>query len=113
IGYWPRAMALMSARGNGRLDHAALVLSREANEEYQLAVVDVDREFGAIRAMIALGLGRSIMPSVAAAPRGQYVAVAASPQHDIAVYSIRDLLNRRGQPQILRSAGTTIRSVEF
>src|SRR5207302_987796 len=53
------------------------------------------------------------LPVLAAAPGGRFLAVAGNKDHRILVFTIADLLNQRGEPQVLHSAGASQRYVAF
>lgn len=113
--FFPRALALLPAQPGGDLDHAAVVLRvPDREEEYRLHVLDLTREHsGEVTAEVVLWKGGGKLPVLAADPRGRYLAVAGDKDHTIAIFGIADLLNRRGGPQILRSSGSTMRSVAW
>jgi WD40 repeat protein len=112
---FPQALALLSARADGKLDHAAMVLrAPDRGEEYLLRVVDLSPgKLGARKAQVTLWKGAARQPVLAAAPNGRHLAVAQSKDHEILVFPVERLLNNRGQPQRLRSAGAAFPTVAF
>jgi len=115
IDAFPRALALAAANADSKFDHAAAVVRMpNRQDEYRLQLLDLDpAALGVVKADAVLWKGSPRQPVLAAAPRGRHLAVAGNADHEIIIYSIRDLLNRAGQPQKLRSTGATMRSASF
>jgi WD40 repeat protein len=115
VDSFPRALALVSARGNGRADHAAVVLRvPKRQEEYRLQLLDLaDGQFGTVRSDVVLWNGTARQPVIAAAPNGRHVAVAGNASHEIWIYALRDLQGGKPRVQKLQSIGTTIRHAGF
>lgn len=114
----PRAVELLR-NGQGNATHAAtIVLSvqNNAGQNFQLKLLDLNAaRFGQVVAEADLWKpGTTLaLPALAASPDGQYVAVAGSSAHDIAVYAAADLLRGRAAPQRLQSIGATASTVAF
>jgi WD40 repeat protein len=118
--YFPRALAPLSTNADGKLDCAAVVIGVKEGEvvkppdEYRLQLLDMrDDAFGAVRAEQVLWKGTAKQPVVAAAPYGQYVAVAGNENHGILIYAVRDLLDHRNRPRTLHGSGITMRQASF
>jgi WD40 repeat protein len=105
--YLPRALALVLHKGD---TYAAVVLRRDPpkddptdkKESYELRLI---RSNGVEAAKAALWTGGESMPSLAASPQGDYVAVAGNKDHTIHLYRVADLLAGKTNPQILRGVG--------
>jgi WD40 repeat protein len=116
LHFFPRALSLVSSRGDGQLDLAAVIVRRLAGREQDdwLYLLDLaPKTFGASRARVPLWRGGGRLPVIAASPSGRHVAVAGSDDHAIAVFALQDLLAGRPQPQWLRGSGATPRYVAF
>jgi WD40 repeat protein len=114
--YLPLALTLVSSRAGAAPDHAAVVLRLQKGGKQQtwLHLVDLSpRNFGATRIEMLLWDRDESLPTVAAAPDGEYLAVAGDVGHEIRVYSIKALLGGGDKPTILASVGTTFRYVSF
>jgi WD40 repeat protein len=111
----PRAMTLLSAKGNGQLDHAAVIVrktaSNAADEEDRLDIIDL-KTYRTV-AQHKLWSGGGTLPSVSATARGQHLVVAGNREHEIWLFPIAGLLANKAQVQKLNSAGTTIGYVSF
>jgi WD40 repeat protein len=112
---YPRALGLLSRRGDGGVDLAATVVRRVRGREalppeYRLQVLDSDSN-----RLADLPLWRSPRePVLAAAPRGRFVAIAGAAEPIIHVYALDALLaGKKVAPQVLRSRGVTFRHVAF
>ncbi|MFN4258134.1 MAG: WD40 repeat domain-containing protein [Gemmataceae bacterium] len=117
VGFFPRALTLLSSRAGGPLDLAAVILRAPArDEEHILTILDLNGQganFGAVKARMSLWQGSASALSLAAAPGGRHLAVAGDNDHQILVFAVADLLNNLKRPQILHSVGTTFRHVSF
>jgi WD40 repeat protein len=104
--FFPRALAAVSARANGQLDHAAVVLravdTRAKTTQHILQVVSL-RDAGRSPKVSLWSDGR--VPVLATAPRGGHIAVAGAQDHSIQVFDINSLLAGRASAQTLRSIG--------
>ncbi|MBI1918389.1 MAG: hypothetical protein HYS12_27170 [Planctomycetes bacterium] len=118
---FPGALALLRSRPGEPADHAAVVVRRlgKKNErvaqpdEYSLEVHDIRGDtFGAVRSQQRLWEG-VLQPALAVSATGDFLAVAGSPDHSILVYSVPDLLGRRGKPQKLGGLGEIFRNAAF
>jgi WD40 repeat protein len=111
--FFPRALALVAAKGDGKLDHAAVVLRVVPDEEYRLLLIPLGAP-GPFRVADAIPLwkGRRV-PVITASPRGDHLALAGAPDNTIRVYAIADLLRGRARPQVLRSIGAHIGYAAF
>jgi WD40 repeat protein len=109
----PDAIVPVSVAGDGKVGHAAVLLRPSTGDDKQLALVDLANK--EVVAQIALtNSDRVHLPVVAAAPRGQFIAVADSADHAIKVFATADLLRRKAAPaQVLESAGLTPSRVAF
>jgi WD40 repeat protein len=105
----PRALGLVASAGDGRYDHAAVVLRVEPAKEYRLQLVPLAAP-GTFTVNDALPLWdrATRLPVLATAPRGSAVAVAGAPDHAIRVYSVADLLKNKPRPQLLHSIGARL-----
>jgi WD40 repeat protein len=113
--YFPRAIALFSARADGKLDHIAVVLraTDHGKEEDGLHICRLDN-FGTVVGWLPLWKGGGNQPVLAATPHGKYLAVAGNDDHEIAVFSISELLQKKQEPlQRIRSSGAVVRLVSF
>jgi WD40 repeat protein len=108
---FPRALALVSSRADGKFDYAA-VANRRRNNAYRLQILDVGAG-GKVRADVPLWQGNPRQPVLAAAPQGRHLAVAGGDDHEVRVYAVADLLKGQAQPQVLRGAGTAVRYAAF
>lgn len=112
VSTWiPAALTLASSGGDGKLDLAAIVLMRGAADRCRLQLVDLVG--GTRRAEVAVWQGNRTIPVVAAAPSGKHLAIAGSPEHEIQVFPVADLLKGQAKPQVLRGSGATFRQVGF
>src|SRR5262249_18028993 len=86
--FFPRALTLLSSRGDGKLDLAPVVLLVQPAQEYRLLLVRLaqPRTHQLKEARLLWRGGR--LPSVAAAPNGAHLAVAGAPDHAIRVYEV-------------------------
>jgi WD40 repeat protein len=111
----PRALTLFPGTRGGPPDRAAVILrqlSLPGREETDvLAVVDLGS--GTVEARVPLGKPAGVLRSLAASPDGRHLAVAGGSEPQVAVYKVGGLGRDRPNPQILRSAGDTLRSVAF
>jgi WD40 repeat protein len=117
---FPDALALVAGRPGGPLDHAAVVVLRLSGAgsgiEARLKLLDLNpRSWGTVRAELPLAVDPKKPPQsvLAADLTGRSLAVVASADRRIAVYSIADVLQGRSNPQTLRGAGVSIRTVGF
>jgi WD40 repeat protein len=114
VYYFPRALALCSTTP-GKTDYAAVVVRRKTrtSEEDWLYLLDLSpKNFGAVRAKVALGQGG--VPILASSPRGQFLAVAGYPDHAIRLFSLPKLRNgQEASLQVLHAAGLSMRHVRF
>jgi WD40 repeat protein len=107
IHFVPDALAAVSAK------YAAAILRPTADEDNQLALIDVDAAKVVARVPLAHS-DRANLPVLAAVPRGPFVAVADADDHSIRVFAIADLLAGKTESlQVLEGAGLTPRSVAF
>lgn len=116
----PRAAALFSSQADGKLDHVAVILrvKTKAGEEYRLRILGLEgKALGAQKGNdLALWKGEGARPTLATAPHGRYLAVAGNTSHELHLYTIADLIERRAgrvSPLILRGGGVEVRCVEF
>jgi WD40 repeat protein len=113
---YPRALALVSSRANGTVDHAAVVVralgTKDVDFRLQLQSLS-EADFGAVKSEAVLWTASGKQPVVAASPFGPFIAVAGNDSHEILVYSIKDLLENRFERQTLSSVGTTLRYAAF
>src|SRR5206468_1502800 len=112
----PRALALLSAKGNGQLDHAAVIVRKAgtgtaADEEDRLDIVDL-KTFRTV-AQHKLWTGGGTLPTVSGTPGGQHLVVAGNRDHEIWLFSIAGLLTNKAHLQRLHSAGATVGFVSF
>jgi WD40 repeat protein len=112
---FPRALALVASHADGKFDLVAVANAPgEGNDDYRLQLLGLRGQgLGRVRAERLLWRGGARQPVLAAAPRGEYLAVAGSATHEIRVYAVADLLADRDRPQVLRSNGTAFRSASF
>src|SRR5262249_4703579 len=109
MDFFPRALALVSARSDGRMDHAAVVsaVQKVPNRvyEYYLQLFELaGADAGAVKAERFLMRGSPKQPVLAATPKGRYLAVAGCIGDEILVYSTKELLDPGNpSPQRLRS----------
>lgn len=111
----PRALALLSAKGDGRRDYAALVSQTPGkNPEFSLRLVNLNtfKIQDATKPFVLWG--GTAQPVVAASPKGRHLAVAGK-DNAIHLYAIKDLLAGKAEPSQppLRSEGATPRYVCF
>jgi WD40 repeat protein len=115
--YFPLALTLVSSRAGAAPDHAAVVLrlQKDSRQETRLHLLDLGpRDFGVLKREIRLWDRDESLPTVAAAPGGQYLAVAGSVGHEIRLFAVKDLLpSGTPRPVILKSVGATFRYVSF
>ncbi|HEY1859457.1 MAG TPA: hypothetical protein VGG61_03840 [Gemmataceae bacterium] len=109
----PDAIVPVSSGGDGVIGYAVVLLRPTADEDNQLAVVDLAKKL--VVAQIPLADSDRIhLPVMAATPRGRFVAVADSANHAIKVFAVADLLRGKAAPaQVLESTGLTPRRVAF
>ncbi|MGZ3302728.1 MAG: WD40 repeat domain-containing protein, partial [Isosphaeraceae bacterium] len=120
----PRAMALFGAPPGGAPQQAAILLARlplvqpggppASQIEYLLQLHSLDPALsGQVRARFTLGAvpaSKPPMPVLAVAPTGEHLAVAFRPDHEVMIFSIKELLAGKSDPiQTLRSPGLTVR----
>jgi len=120
----PRAMALFGAPPGGAPQQAAILLARlplvqpggppASQLEYLLQLHSLDPALpGQVRARVTLGAvpaSKPPMPVLAVAPTGKHLAVAFRPDHEVMIFSIKELLAGKSDPiQTLRSPGLTVR----
>jgi WD40 repeat protein len=110
----PWALTLLSAKGDGRLDHAAVVLrqaKKGTDEEYWLHLVELTEGKTVVRFPLPWKVG-SGLPVLAAAGGGRHLALGGGPDHSVYLFAIDDLLNQRTDlPAPLRGVGSTPRKV--
>jgi WD40 repeat protein len=115
--YFPLGLTLLASQAGATPDHAAVVLRarKDGKERSVLHLVDIGpQDFGALRAAIALWDRDESLPSLAASPGGEYLAVAGNVGHEVRIFAIKDLLaGGAPRPTILTSAGATLRYVSF
>ncbi|HEX3316209.1 MAG TPA: WD40 repeat domain-containing protein, partial [Gemmataceae bacterium] len=95
---------------------AAVILATDSGAPMAdlLEVIDTRAgTFGQRIARIALAQKNSIVPVIAADRGGTHVAVAGFPDHTIRVFPVADLAAAAPKVQILKSAGSTMRTVRF
>jgi WD40 repeat protein len=113
----PRALGLASSTGDGRPDLAAVVTVRTAPPAlaYGLQLLSLAADdFGALKGEVPLlWRGSARQPALAAAPGGEYVAVAGSDGQEVLVYRIRDVLAGTPRVDVLHSAGANIHLAAF
>jgi WD40 repeat protein len=109
--YVPRALAFVSQKG---ASYAAVVLRKDppkgaavTEERYELRLVGLD---GVEAAKVSLWTGGESIPSIAASPQGEYLAVAGNKDHTIHLYRIANLLAGNTKPDILRGVGEKLPS---
>ncbi len=115
IHFVPDALVAVSAKGNGTLDYAAAVLRPTADEDNQLALIDLENKRVVARVPLKKS-DRINLPILAAAPKGGFVAVADNADHSVQLFAVADLLRAgaKAEPsQVLRSSGVTARRVAF
>ena len=120
----PRAMALFGAPPGGAPQQAAILLARlplvqpggppASQIEYLLQLHSLDPALpGQVRARFTLGAvpaSKPPMPVLAVAPTGEHLAVAFRPDHEVMIFSIKELLAGKSDPiQTLHSPGLTVR----
>jgi WD40 repeat protein len=112
---FPRALALVSSQANGGADYAATVVRVPSRgDEYRLQLLTLgEGVFGAVKSDVLLWKGSAKQPVLAAAPRGNFLAVAGNEEHEIQVYALNDLLQGGHAPQLIHSVGVRIRSAGF
>lgn len=112
-GRWPANIALFSSRGDGRLDHAAVVtFNVEPPLAPQLRIVQLDPW-----RLLPLRLPLPDIvstPALAAGPNGRDLAVTGAHRRAILIYRTADLLAGRTEPhQVLQGGGTDVLGVSF
>jgi WD40 repeat protein len=111
----PRAMSLLSSKGNGQLDFTAVILRTDRTkgpESYSLRLIGLSGAGEA--ANIPLWEGGASLPVVVAAPNGKFLAVAGNDQHEIRLYNTADLFkDKKPVYQPLRSVGEEFLSAGF
>jgi WD40 repeat protein len=122
---FPRAMAICSSKANGKLDLAAVVVARASSErenqlDYHLQILDlVGDNFAALKTReaylwsVSLASQTQTQPTLATAPRGGYLAVAGDGSGSIRIFSIKDLLEGKNEPQMRQSVGTVFEYASF
>ncbi|HEV3021454.1 MAG TPA: hypothetical protein VGX76_03270, partial [Pirellulales bacterium] len=114
--YFPDRLASFGLSDDGPPDHLAVLVRQMTKvdskwaEENRLHLVD---ELGQTKAAVPLWKNMLIAPALAVSTRGRAIAVAGHKDHAIRVFAIPDLLRGQAEPQILHSAGATIRQVAF
>jgi WD40 repeat protein len=117
----PRGLAPFSTKAEGAADHVAVVLraraagkvNREHDGECWLQLIDLKANGERPEHKPLLLWKDTTLPAVAAAPGGEYLAVAGNSAHEIRVYAVKDLLAGRDAFQRLRSAGAAHQYVAF
>jgi WD40 repeat protein len=113
VHFVPDAIATASARADGTTTHTIVLLRPTADEDNQLAVVDLAKQ-QVIYQIPLTASDRVHLPILAATERGRFVALADSADHSIRVFAVADLLQGKAAPsQILGSNGLTPRRVAF
>ncbi len=114
----PRALALASAGAGAKADLLVSVIHRHfvgaaKDDQYELWLTKTPIRGADIRPLRLWSAGPPPrrLPVIAAVPGGKHLAVSNG--MEINVYAIADLLAGRVQPQLLRSAGSSIGSVAF
>jgi WD40 repeat protein len=114
----PRALALASAEPGAKADLLVSVIHRHfvrepAKDQYEIWLSRIPVRGAEIRPIRLWSAGPPPrrLPVVATIPGGKHVAVTSG--LEIHVYAIADLLAGRVQPQLLRSAGSSIGTVAF
>lgn len=115
-----RALALLSRRGDGVADLAAVVVWKIGRQgqphEYRLRIVELNGEkFGDLVAEDLLWKDTEArQPVVAASLRGDYLAVAGNRDRAVRIYSLRPLLEgKKVRPQILAGEGLAFQHASF
>jgi WD40 repeat protein len=116
--YVPRALTLLAADGKVKPDHAVVVVRRdpkEGHEEYQLRLIGLTgANVGKEKANVVLWHGGESMPSLAAAPSGEFIATAGNKDQTILVFRTADLLAGKVKPmQELKGVGVAYPQVGF
>jgi WD40 repeat protein len=121
VGYLlPVAITPVASQADGNPDLAAAIFQAPGENPgelaYWLGLIDP----GSLRAaspyvFLWASKGEPVVPTIAAAPHGSYLAVAGNKGHEIFVYRVSGLRSGNAEPerQRLRGIGTTIRSVAF
>lgn len=113
---FPRALSLLASGGDGRPDHAAVVLRVEPTREYRLQLVPLGRPDPlafSIADSLPLWEKGTRTPVLAVAASGTHLAVAGASDHTIRVYSVADLLRKQARPQLLQSIGAPMGQAAF
>ncbi len=113
----PRDLVAFSAKEGGPIDRAVMILARRQGkvpdpaDKYFLLLLDLsqNRELG----RCALGPPQPHGSRLAVSPDGKHVAVADADRQRVLVYSTADLEAGKGDPQVLRGAGTSFHTVSF
>jgi WD40 repeat protein len=112
VNLLPVNLAVIPAAGVGGTSYAAVVLKPGAPGDYRLALVDLNQRTivgdVALRGSSRIG---DLRPALAA--RGEHIAVAATPDHAIQVYTVADLLAGKAEARVLAGQGLPLRRVAF
>jgi WD40 repeat protein len=114
--FLPCALTLVLAKG---VDYVAVVLRKdpkkndpiEKQAKYILGLFRLDG--GDTGVEVSLWPAVESAPSLAASPKGEYLAVAGNKEHVIYVYSLADLLKKNAKPQELRGVGAELPGAGF
>jgi WD40 repeat protein len=107
----PVSLALVALRGDGNPSHAAVIVQPSTDADFRLALVDL-RTYAVVAEVPLVGSDKSQLPAITA--HGGQLAVAATHDHAVRLYSVAQLLAGKAEPEVvLASAGLTPRQVAF
>ena len=122
----PMGLTLMSSRPNGDFDHIAVALcvikldtgGKAIPDRFQLRVLKVPTKGATSVEIVRKELWKVDstgvqVPDLAATSKGEHLAIAGNPNHDILVISISDLLKRNTKAQTLSGRASATEQVAF
>jgi WD40 repeat protein len=113
----PRALAVLSGgRAPARYAVAALLIKKKGEDQKYYNLCLLSLADGDLKGQVALWYEDPTTPTdpvLTASDDGRYVAVAGSESLGIRLYATESLLAGQDIPQLLSSAGSTVRSVAF